>query len=144
MPNVRQGDFLNASDKLIVAAKANPGEPKVDELRQELEQDMAGAREAQSRRDFYKAAGQQASRDLDGYLASARVIYSRLRHLLIGVFGLRAEKLAEFGLKVLRPPQVTPDKVELNQNSRSKNKKKPSESGMEPTRTADSQIDSAS
>lgn len=135
-----QGDFLNACDKLLKAAMANPGEPKVEELQLQLQIDTEGAREAQARRNFHKAAAQQASRDLDGFLSSGKEIYSRLRHTLIGVFGLKAEKLAEFGLRVFRPPQVSPE-AKL---ARVQNKKKPPENGVEPTRAANSETDSRS
>lgn len=105
MPNLSQGDFLNACDTLIAAAKANEGEPGVDDLRFQLEAEAGGAKEAQARRARYRSLAQTASRDLDRYLATARAIYSRLRHILIGRFGLRAEKLAEYGLQPLRPVQ---------------------------------------
>ena len=143
MPKVTQGDFLNSCDNLLAAAKVNPGEPKVDELRVQLEKDTTGIRDAQARRNFHRAAAQQASRDLGGYLGSAREVYSRLRHLLIALFGLKAEKLAEFGLKVFRGPQVTVEQKFVASEKR-KSKKKPPENGVEPTRAADSQIDSAS
>ena len=143
MPNVTQGDFLNACNKLLDAVKAQPPEPKVDELRLQLEKDTEGAREAQARRNFHKAEAQQASRDLDGFLSSAKDVYSRLRHLLIALFGLRAEKLVEFGLKVFRGPRVTAEQKFVASEKR-KSKKRPPENGVEPTRAADSQIASAS
>lgn len=138
MPNTTQGDFLNACDKLLTATQANPGEPKVEELRLQLQMDTEGAREAQARRNLHRAAAQQASRDLDGFLSSGRAVYSRLRSILTGVFGLKAEKLAEFGLRVYRPPQVSAEK----KAERARNEKKPPENGVEPTRAADSQTDS--
>jgi hypothetical protein len=123
MPYITQGDFLNACDSLLAAAKANAGESAVEELRQQLEKEAIDTREAQARRNQCRAAAQQASRDLDGSLESARKLYSRLRHLLIGLFGLDAEKLAEFGLQPFRPPQVsTEQKVK-----RFLEKEKPSE-----------------
>lgn len=138
MPNASQGDFLNACDKLLKAARANPGEPTLEELRLQLETDTEGAREAQARRNLHKAAAQQASRDLEGFLSSGRAVYSRLRSMLIGVFGQKAEKLAEFGLRVFRPPQVPVE----TKAARARSKKKPPENGVEPTRAADSQTDS--
>jgi hypothetical protein len=102
MSKVTQGDFLNACDAMLAAALVNAGEEAV-ELRLQLETNTAGAKEAQARRNFHRAEAQQASRDLDGFIRAGRVIYSRLRHLLIGLFGPRAEKLVEFGIKPLRP-----------------------------------------
>jgi hypothetical protein len=117
-----QGGFLNACDTLLVAAEANAEEPGVEDLRLQLKSDSEGAREAQSRRARHKWLAQQASRDLDQYLASARLVYSRLRHVLIGRYGLRSEKLAEFGLQPLRPAQ--------------KAKETPPEIGRTPTQAA--------
>ncbi|HEX6865005.1 MAG TPA: hypothetical protein VF414_19395, partial [Thermoanaerobaculia bacterium] len=78
---------------------------------------------------------------LNAYMSSAKQVYSRLRHFLIALFGVKAEKLAEFGFKVFRGPQMTvEEKYEHSQNR----KKRPPENGVEPTRAANSQIDSAS
>ena len=107
MPYVTQGDFLNACDSVLAAAKANPGESSVEEFRKQLEKEAAVIREAQARRNLHRAAAQQASRDLDESLESARKLYSRLRHILIGLFGLDAEKLAEFGFQPFRGSQVS-------------------------------------
>ena len=138
MPYVKQGDFLNACDALLAAAKANAGESSVDDLRQQLEKETAVARESQARRNLHRAAAQQASRDLDGSLEAARKLYSRLRHLLIGLFGMDAEKLAEFGLQPFRPPQVsTEQKVK-----RFLKKEKPPANGQSPTQAARFQTES--
>jgi hypothetical protein len=88
----------------------------------------------------HKAAAQQASRDFDVLMNSAKKIYSRLRHLLIALFGLSSEKLAEFGLQPFRPQPVSTEQ----RVKRFLEKKRPPENGVEPTRAADSQIDSAS
>ncbi len=140
MAKVTQGDFLNACDWLLSAALVNGGEAAT-ELRLQLETDTAGAKEAQARRNFHRAEAQQASRDLDGFLGSARVVYSRLRHMLIALFGLRAEKLVEFGIKPLRPVQVsTEDKVQRFLEK--EEKEKPPVKGQSPTRAAHSQTES--
>ncbi|MEA2563251.1 MAG: hypothetical protein QOH06_4755 [Acidobacteriota bacterium] len=108
MPYITHARFLQSGDVLIAAAKVNGGQAAVvDDLRLQLEKNMAAAREAQARRNVHKAAAQQASRDFDSAMESSKKIYSRLRHSLIGLFGLDAEKLAEFGLQPFRPPQVT-------------------------------------
>lgn len=146
MSKVTQGDFLNACDKMIVAAEANPGEP-VDGLRVHLESDAEGIREAQSRRSFHWSEAQKASRDLDKFLGSARQIYSRLRHLLIALFGLRAEELVKYGVQPLRPPKLKaeptpppPPPVE----DKNEDMKKPPENGQTPTQAAHSQTESSS
>ncbi len=138
MPYSTHGDFLNASDKLLVAAQANAGQAAVDDLRLKLEKDVGDAREAQARRNVHKAASQQASRDLDLAMESARKLYSRLRHMLIGLFGLSAEKLAEFGLQPFRPPQVPLER----KVKRFLEREKPPENGQSPTQAANSQTES--
>ena len=139
MATTTQGDFLNACDKVVAAATANAGQPGVDDLRAQLQKDSSGIREAQARRNLHKAQAQQASRDLDEAMDSAREIYSRLRHLLIGLFGVDAEKLVEFGWKPLRPPQIP-----LEQKAkRLEAKKKPPENGQSPTQAASPQTESS-
>ena len=138
MPYTTHGDFLNASDKLLAAARPLAG-PPVEELRLELEKDTTSMREAQARRNMHKAAAQEASRDFDNALESAKKGYSRLRHLLIAMFGLSAEKLAEFGLQPFRPPQgLTEKKVELFLK-----RQKPPENGQSPTQAARSETESS-
>lgn len=140
MPFTTQGDFLNACDKLLATADDVVGQPTVEELVPVLGLDVMGAREAQARRNVSKAAAQQASRDLDAYLASARKSYSRLRSVLQGIFGKDSEMMVKFGFQPLRPTQPQPSKppVEVGEME------KPPETGQSPTQAADSQTDSAS
>src|SRR5262245_20704493 len=106
MSKTTQGNFLNACDKLLAAAAANP-QPAVDELRQELEKSTSGAKAAQARRNQHKFQAQQASRDLDKLLDDAQDFYSRLRHVLIGIHGPEAEVLVAYGFKPFRGQQVS-------------------------------------
>ena len=140
MPFTTQGDFLNACDKVLATAGDVAGQPTVEELIPLLEQDVVGAKDAQARRNVHKAASQQASRDLDAYLVSARKTYSRLRSVLQGIFGKDSEMMVKFGFGVLRPPQLQPKKppVEVGEME------KPPENGQSPTQAAHSQTDSAS
>ena len=139
MATVTQGDFLNACDKALAAAAANAGQPAVDDLRLQLEKKTSGIRESQSRRNLHKFQAQQASRDLEDNLDSARELYSRLRHLLIALFGLDAEKLAEFGLQPFRGQKITLEQKAKRLESR---KQKPPENGQSPTQAAHSQTES--
>ena len=142
MATATQGDFLNACDKLLAAATANAGQPAVDDLRQQLEKNTNGAKEAQARRNLHKYQAQQASRDLDVFLDSAREIYSRLRHLLIGIFGLDAEKLVEFGFQPFRPTQVSTEQKVKRFLEKEQEKEKPPVKGQSPTQAANSQTES--
>jgi hypothetical protein len=138
---VTQGDFLNACEKLLAAATAGAGQPAVDDLRQQLETNTSGAKEAQARRNLNRFQAQEASRDMDRFMSAARKIYSRLRNLLIGVYGREAEELVQFGLQPFRGPQVS---LEQKAQRLERKKEKPSEPGVAPARTADSQTESTS
>ncbi len=142
MPYTTQGDLLNACDKLLTAAKMNAGQAVVDDLRLQLEKDTTDLREAQARRNVHRAAAQQASRDIDDAIESARKLYSRLRHLLIGVFGLDAEKLAEFGLQPFRAVPVSTEK-RVQRFLEKEEKEKPPVKGQSPTQAANSQTESS-
>jgi hypothetical protein len=143
MPYNTHGDFLNANDKLLAAATANAGQAAVDDLRLQLEKETTDIREAQARRNVHKAAMQQASRDFDSAMESARKLYSRLRDMLIGLFGLSAEKLAEFGLKPFRPTPVSTE-AKVKRFLEKEEKEKPPVKGQSPTQAASSQTESSS
>ena len=144
MGTTTQGDFLNACDKLLATAGDVVGQPTVEELLPLLGQDVLGARDAQARRNVSKAAAQQASRDLDAYLASARRGYSRLKAVLQGVFGKDAEKMVEFGFQPFRPSLLLPKKPPVEEMREGEKMEKPPENGQSPTQAAHSQTDSAS
>jgi hypothetical protein len=141
---VTQGDFLNACEKLLAAATATAGQPAVDNLRQELETNTTGAKEAQARRNLHKFQAQEASRDMDRFMGAARKLYSRLRNLLIGVYGPKAEELVQFGIQPFRSRQGTLESKAKRWLAMEEKKEKPSGPGVAPTRTADSQTESTS
>jgi hypothetical protein len=137
-----QGDFLDACDEALAAAKINAGQqPVVDDLSLQLEKEIGSMREARARRNVHKAAAQQASRDLDGAMESAKKIYSRLRHMLIALFGLSSEKLAEFGFQPFRPQPASTESKVKRFLERENGKETPPENGHEPTQAARPQTD---
>jgi hypothetical protein len=140
MARATQGELLAACDELLAAAKTNAGKPDVDELRVQLEKDTGTMREARARRNVHKAAAQQSSRDLDAAVKSAKVIYSRLKHMLIALYGLSSETLVQYGLQPFRPAAPTDEQ----RTKRFLKKQTPTEPGVAPTRTADSQTESTS
>jgi hypothetical protein len=143
MPYNTHGDFLNANDKLLAAARANAGQSAVDDLRLQLEKETTDLREAQARRNVHKAAMQKASRDFDRAMDSARKLYSRLRHMVQGLFGISAEKLAEFGLQPFRPVPVSTEK-RVQRFLEKEEKERPPVKGQSPTQAANSQTESTS
>lgn len=135
MPYTSHGDLLYACDKLLAAAKSLSGQPAADELSQQLDKVTIDAREAQARKNLHKAAAQQASRDFDLSIEIAKGTFSRLRHMLIALFGLKAEKLIEFGFQPFRPSR-TPRKQRVKQ---ALEMEKPPEIGVTPAQAASSQ-----
>lgn len=132
-----QSDFLDACDEALAAAKINAGQqPAVDDLSLQLEKEIGNMREARVRRNVHKAAAQQASRDSSAAMESAKRIYSRLRHLLIALFGLSSEKLAEFGFQPFRPQPASTERKVKRFLERENGKETPPENGHEPTQAA--------
>ena len=140
MPNQAHADHLQRWDMALVAGEANPEEPGVEDLRIQLGSAAEGARACIARRNLLKYQLQQNSRELDAFMRTGKKVFSRLVLVVKGRYGPGAEKVVEWGIQPLRPPQVTTEqKVE-----RFLKKQKPPENGVEPTRAADSQTDSRS
>ena len=116
-------DHLKRWDVILVAAEANAGEPGFEDLRFQLDAAFGAARGALAQQALLRSQLQQATRDLDDFMANGKEAYSRLRRVVKGRYGLRSEKLAEFGLQPLRPAQRAI-------------KEKPPESGQTPTQAA--------
>jgi hypothetical protein len=119
MPNKAFADVMTEWEKLVTTVVANKDDlPYIDGYRQQLEVEMVGAKAANVRQSAAQAESQQASRDLDGFLASGSDLANRMRTGIKSKYGIRGEKLKEFGLKVFRgkkksptvkpPPQVEP------------------------------------
>ena len=107
-------------EKLLTTVTVNKEDLQyLDGYRQQLEIEMAGAKDANVRQSAGQAAAQQASRDLEGFLTRGHDLAERLRAGVKIKYGKRNEKLKEFGLKVFRglkrkvtnvkpPPQIEP------------------------------------
>jgi hypothetical protein len=119
MPKKAFADVMTEWEKLATTVAANKDDLSyIDGYRQQLEIEMAGAKAANVRQSAAQAESQQASRDLDGFLASGSDLANRVRTGIKSKYGIRSEKLKEFGLKVFRgkkksstvkpPPQVEP------------------------------------
>jgi hypothetical protein len=103
MATTSQGNILKRVDIMLDGLSRNPLDPTVADLGTQLAEARSGAGEALGRRALNDAQSQQASRDLDGSMVNVNVFYSRIRRILQGTYGVREEKLAEFGLQPLRP-----------------------------------------
>lgn len=120
MSTTTQGDILKATDIMLDGVSRNELDPSILLLAFQLGEARAGAKEALARRALGDAQSQQASRDLDGFVVTIKVLYSRLRRMLQGNYGVRDEKLTEFGIQPLRPvpkAKATPKAPEQAQSA---------------------------
>ncbi len=122
MPKQSFADVMTDWEKLLATVAANKDELLfIDGYKQQLEVEMTGAKAASLRQAASQADSQQASRDLEGFLTRGSDLASRMRTGIKSRYGIRGEKLKEFGLKVFRgrkksttvkpPPAVTPPAV---------------------------------
>lgn len=118
MPN-SLADQLKVSEHLVTVAKANAAELEgLDEFTTRLETLIPQVKEMSVRQLTAQAVFQQATRDLDALKKEAQELTARLRGGVKAMYGYKAEKLVEFGLKPLRkrtrikaekkPPETAP------------------------------------
>lgn len=111
MARTSQADHLKSWPMLITAAQVNEEEMKAEAIRLVLQASYDGANAALALQAQLRAQYQQSTRDLDQHMATGIDAAGRLRNGARMTFGLRAEKLAEFGLKPLRPVKAKPKVV---------------------------------
>jgi hypothetical protein len=136
MPNEAQADHLARWDTALVAGEVNDTEPGLGDLMVELGTAAEGARTCIARRANLKYLLQQNSRDLDAFMATGKEAYSRVVYVVKGRYGIRAEKLAEYGLQPRRP--AVKSKVEMPPVET----EKPPVKGQSPTQAANSPTES--
>lgn len=90
-------------ERLNTMITANAAEiPHMEGSRQEFEKFLNLARDAAQRQAVHTAGKQEASQQLQTYLREGERLATILRLSLKQRFGIRSEKLAEFGLKPFR------------------------------------------
>ena len=90
-------------ERLNTMITANAAEvPHMEGSRQEFEKFLNLARDAAQRQAVHTAGKQEASQQLQGYLREGERLATILRLSLKQRFGIRSEKLAEFGLQPFR------------------------------------------
>ena len=117
MPNkAAQADHLRRWDVALSAAEINAEEPGIEDIEIDLREATVGARTAIARQASLRFQLQQTTRDLDAFMAAGKAAYSRLVLVVKGRYGLRSEKLVEWGIQPLRPaakpapePPTTPE-----------------------------------
>lgn len=108
MARTSQADHLKSWSMIITAAQVNEEEMKAEAIRLVLQASYDGAKAALALQAQLRAQYQQSTRDLDQHMVTGIDAAGRLRNGARMTFGLRAEKLAEFGLKPLRPVKAKP------------------------------------
>lgn len=90
-------------ERLSTMLTANAAEiPHMEGSRQEFEKFLNLARDAAQRQAVHTAAKQEASQQFQTYLREGERMATILRLSLKQRFGIRSEKLAEFGLQPFR------------------------------------------
>jgi hypothetical protein len=88
---------------LLAGAEVFAEEPGIGDLLIELADATKGAKEELARRNVLRGQYQQASRNVDQLLITVRTLFERLRFIVKGRFGPKAERLVAFGFKPRRP-----------------------------------------
>jgi hypothetical protein len=105
MPRDSFAALMGAGDHLLVTVQANNGDlGHLEETRLQLAGSMEVARVVSVRQDTVKALFQQATRDLEKAMADTQELITRLRNGIRTKYGLRSEKLTEFGMHPRRDP----------------------------------------
>ena len=105
MPRKSFAGLTSEGDQLLVTIAANQADLAfLEEPRSQLSRALEVAKVASIRQDTFKAQFQQSTRDLEKSLSEARELITRLRNGVRTQYGLRAEKLAEFGMQPRRSP----------------------------------------
>ena len=105
MPRETFSSLMGTGDHLVVTIQANSADlAHLEEARVQLLNLMEGAKAASVRQDTVRALFLQATRDLEKAMVDTREVITRLRNGLRNQYGLRSEKLAEFGMQPRRAP----------------------------------------
>ena len=106
MSKTSYAEVLTEWEQLLVTVEKNLADlPFLEEALVQLRPLFEGAKEARIRQKALKAQLQQATRDLEQFLALGLELATRLRNGIRTQYGLKGEKLTEFGLQPRRTPQ---------------------------------------
>jgi hypothetical protein len=103
MPRNALPSTVGEWENLAVTVEVNAHElAYLAETRTQLVFNMDSAKAASIRQAAFKSQFQQATRDLEGFLTQGRDLATRLRNGIRTQYGLKSEKLVEFGLQPRR------------------------------------------
>ncbi len=121
---------LGSLQRLLATLSANSGElPHLEVSREQLEALVAQALEAAGRQAVHTAIKQEATKQLNDSLVESLRLANVLRLAVKQHYGIRAEKLTEFGMQPFRgrprkketAPETPPQAVETSTPSPSVN-----------------------
>lgn len=108
--------MLGDLQRLVSALSANGGElTHLEGARTKLERLLAQAQEAANQQAVFTAGKQESTRQLKTLLTEGMRLANALRVMLKEHYGIRSEKLAEYGLQPFRGKarKVKPEEPEL-------------------------------
>jgi hypothetical protein len=109
---LKYGVTLNGWERLLASLEANaPDFPQLESYRTQLKAMLEVVRETSAQQAAMAATKQEATKRLQGTLATGRKLANFLRNGVRQHYGNRAEKLVEFDLKPLRPRVRTTTEV---------------------------------
>lgn len=127
MATTSRNSFLGECRTTVAVVEVNAADfEHLQQDRELLAATVGRIEETDRRQKHHKFQFQQATRDLEEHSELARDLLLRLKNAVRAKYGNKAEKLAEFGLNPRRSNRAV------------QTKKKPPETGPNPTQTADS------
>jgi hypothetical protein len=106
MPRTTFSVVMGQWEQLLTTVAANSTDlSSLEGQRSQLDAVLEGAKTASLRQAALRAQLQQATRDVEGFLSEGRDLATRLRNGIRNQYGLKSEKLIEFGLQPRRRPQ---------------------------------------
>jgi hypothetical protein len=95
--------LMGEGDHLLATVQANSADlAHLEETRVQLAANMDVARAASVRQNTAKALVQQSTRDLEKAMVDTRELITRMRNGIRTKYGLRSEKMTEFGMQPRR------------------------------------------
>ena len=105
MPRESFAALMGTGDHLLATIQANSADlPQLEEDRLQLAARIEVAKAASVRQDMARSLFQQSTRDLEKAMADTQELITRLRNGIRQEYGLRSEKLTEFGMQPRRAP----------------------------------------
>jgi hypothetical protein len=104
---------LGDLQRLLASMTSNSGDlAHLEPARSRFAELLAKAQEAFDRQALHTAAKQEATQELRGFISQAQRMANILRLGVKQNYGIRSEKLAEFGLQPFRGRKAKPDDEE--------------------------------